>query len=231
MRGCRWPRRHGGPNLARMEGELDARGYATAPGGLGAHHRYLLPPIERLLATEGAPRLFEIGFGSGAVADHLTRRGYQVSGIDPADASLAAARRQFPHLDGLARGDVYQDLAGRFGRFPVVLSIEVVEHLYLPRRFAAAAFDLLDPGGLLIATTPYHGYWKNLAVALAGRCDAHWNPLWDHGHIKFWSPRTLSALLAEAGFRVEGILRVGRPAPFAKSMIALARRVEAAGQG
>ena len=58
-----------------------------------------------------------------------------------------------------------------------------------PRRYAATLFDLAEPGGTAIVSTPYHGYWKNLAMALSGKLDAHFTALWDHGHIKFWSIR------------------------------------------
>ncbi len=68
-----------------------------------------------------------------------------------------------------------------------MISLEVVEHLYFPRKFARTVYDLLEPGGTAIISTPYHGYWKNLVMALTGTMDAHFTALWDHGHIKFWS--------------------------------------------
>jgi 2-polyprenyl-6-hydroxyphenyl methylase/3-demethylubiquinone-9 3-methyltransferase len=54
--------------------------------------------------------------------------------------------------------------------------------------------------------------------------DAHFTALWDYGHIKFWSRRTLAVLLEEAGLRVERFVRVGRIPLLAKSMIAVAQR-------
>ena len=80
------------------------------------------------------------------------------------------------------------------------------------------------PGGVAIISTPYHGYLKNLALAVSGRLDRHFTALWDHGHIKFWSIETLSKLLREAGFNRLEFRRVGRIPPLAKSMIAIARR-------
>jgi 2-polyprenyl-6-hydroxyphenyl methylase/3-demethylubiquinone-9 3-methyltransferase len=106
----------------------------------------------------------------------------------------------------------------------VVLSLEVVEHCYHPRAFARCLHQLCAEGGCAIVSTPYHGYIKNLALAVSGKLDAHFTALWDHGHIKFWSMRTLHALLAEAGFRSIEFSRVGRVPALAKSMIALARR-------
>ena len=67
-------------------------------------------------------------------------------------------------------------------------------------------------------------YWKNPALALTGRMDRHFTALWDHGHIKFWSMRTLGALLTEAGFVDVRFERVGRVPALAKSMIAIARK-------
>ena len=105
-----------------------------------------------------------------------------------------------------------------------MLSLEVVEHVHAPRQFARRIHDLLEPGGLAIISTPYHGYLKNVALAITGRMDAHFTALWDHGHVKFWSVKTFSQLLAEAGFKDITFRRLGRLPPFAKSMIASARR-------
>ena len=124
----------------------------------------------------------------------------------------------------LARGSAYDDLATQYGQFPVVLSLEVVEHVYAPRRYVRTVFALLTAGGTAIISTPFHGYWKNLALALTGRMDDHFTALWDHGHIKFWSKRTLSMLLEEAGFVSVRFELTGRIRPLAKSMIAIARK-------
>jgi 2-polyprenyl-3-methyl-5-hydroxy-6-metoxy-1,4-benzoquinol methylase len=99
-----------------------------------------------------------------------------------------------------------------------------VEHLYDPRTFARTLFDLVEPSGTAIVSTPYHGYWKNLAMALTGRLDHHFTALWDHGHIKFWSMATLRQLLQEAGFHSITFRRVGRVPSLAKSMIAIATK-------
>jgi len=109
-----------------------------------------------------------------------------------------------------------------------VLSLEVVEHLFDPRGFAKTAHDLLKPGGILVLSTPYHGYLKNLALALTGKMDAHFTALWDGGHIKFWSKKTLGMLLTEAGFTNLEFHLAGRIPPVAKakakSMIVVARK-------
>jgi 2-polyprenyl-6-hydroxyphenyl methylase/3-demethylubiquinone-9 3-methyltransferase len=124
----------------------------------------------------------------------------------------------------VAIGSGYEDLAARFGQFDCVISVEVMEHLYHPRLFARRMFDLVTPGGSIIVTTPYHGYLKNLALAVTGHLDNHFTALWDGGHIKFWSVKTLRFLLQEAGFEDVHFQFAGRIPPLAKSMIAVARR-------
>jgi 2-polyprenyl-6-hydroxyphenyl methylase/3-demethylubiquinone-9 3-methyltransferase len=60
-------------------------------------------------------------------------------------------------------------------------------------------------------------------MALAGKMDSHFTALWDYGHIKFWSMKTLRQLLEDAGFVDIRFVRVGRIPVLAKSMIAIAR--------
>lgn len=182
--------------------------------------RYLWPQVQRILKGErNARRIFEIGCGNGATARMLTAQGYDVQGVDTSASGVAIANHP-----GLRVGSAYDDLAKTYGRFPIVLSLEVIEHLMEPRRFAKTAFDLLEPGGIAIISTPFHGYWKNLALALTGSMDAHFTALWDGGHIKFFSERTLGRLLKDAGFDPISFRRAGRVYPFAKSMIAIARK-------
>jgi 2-polyprenyl-6-hydroxyphenyl methylase/3-demethylubiquinone-9 3-methyltransferase len=202
-------------------------GYRYADAGLNHSHGYLLPSIFRLLDGLNLPaeqrRLFELGCGNGSVAYALSQRGWDVTGVDPSSEGIIQANRAHPELK-LYSGSAYDDLATSYGTFPVVLSLEVVEHVYFPRQYAATLFSLLEPGGTAIVSTPYHGYWKNLALALSGKMDAHFTALWDHGHIKFWSMTTLSLLLKEAGFRDIRFERVGRVPVLAKAMIAIARK-------
>ena len=171
----------------------------------------------------GGGRLFELGCGNGSVANVLSQHGWDVTGVDPSSEGIAQAHSHYPHLK-LFAGSAYDDLPAQYGRFPVVTSLEVVEHVYFPRKYAATLFNLLEPSGIAIISTPYHSYFKNLVMALSGKMDAHFTALWDHGHIKFWSIKTLSQLLHEAGFVDIRFQRVGRVPPLAKSMIAFARK-------
>jgi 2-polyprenyl-3-methyl-5-hydroxy-6-metoxy-1,4-benzoquinol methylase len=205
-----------------------AAGYHYSSAGLGHAHAYLLPTVERILnmhfqAAGNSRRLFDLGCGNGSVAAHIAAKGYDVVGVDTSTEGVEQAQRAFPDLT-IEQGSAYDDLASRYGTFPAVISLEVVEHVYAPRHFAQTLFNLLEPGGIAIVSTPFHGYLKNIAIAVSNTFDRHVNPLWDHGHIKFWSRKTLAQLFAEARFVDVDFHRVGRIPALAKSMIAVARK-------
>ena len=197
--------------------------YVYSDGDAGHHCEYLLPRIYDVLQSVKPCRLFDLGCGNGSVANYLSKQGYQVTGVDPSASGISIAKFNFPELT-LDVGSCYDDLATRYGTFPVVISLEVVEHVYSPREYARCVYELVEDNGIALISTPFHGYWKNLALALSGKFDDHFTALWDHGHIKFWSRKTLSALLLEAGFRDVKFKTAGRIAPFAKSMLAIAKK-------
>lgn len=153
------------------------------------------------------------------VTNRLALLGYDACGVDSSESGISEARRAFPAIP-FHVASVYDDLPQTLGTFDVVVSLEVIEHLYAPRRFIGSFHGLLRGGGTGILSTPYHGYWKNLAIAVTGRSEAHFSPLWDGGHIKFWSISSLRSLLLEQGFESLAFSRVGRLPVIAMSMVA-----------
>lgn len=193
-----------------------------------ASHSYLLPGIQAVLGSrharpdDGSRVLVDMGCGNGAMTGALGGFGRKI-GLEMSETGLAVARASQPSVQFFAV-DLGQPISSSelVGVADVVVSTEVIEHVFLPREFVANARRILRPGGLLILSTPYHGYLKNLAIAALGRCDHHWMPLWDYGHIKFWSRVTLTMLLAEFDFEVVEFRGVGRVPYLWKSMIVAA---------
>lgn len=159
------------------------------------------------------------------MANELSKRGYDVVGVDPSDDGIRLAHEHYSNLR-LYQRSAEDSLAEEFGQFPIVVNLEVVEHVYLPRLFASTLFSLVETGGYAIVSAPFHGYFKNLALAVTGKMDQHFTALWDGGHIKFWSVKTLQILLLGAGFTDVKFFYAGRVPVFVKSMIALARKIE-----
>lgn len=170
--------------------------------------------------------MLDLGCGNGFVTNELAKSGNKVSGIDLSESGIKIAQQAFPGID-FKCGNVEEDLVPATfpaDTFDAIVSTEVVEHVYQPRHFSRNAFRLLRPGGHLIVSTPYHGYLKNLVLALSGKMDTHFTALWDGGHIKFWSRATLSQLLTEQGFTAIRFIGVGRVPYIWKSMILVARK-------
>ena len=135
-----------------MKDAEDISGYRYANAGCSHAHGYLLPALRHELQRQRArrddrpARLFDLGCGNGSVAAALATDGWDVTGVDPSSEDIAEAKEAFPELR-LAQGSAYEDLVAIYGRFPVVISLEVVEHVYAPRDYARTLFDLVEPGG------------------------------------------------------------------------------------
>lgn len=187
---------------------------------------YILPAAMPWLSDvpRGAVAL-DAGCGNGAALGMLKDRGWEMFGLEISETGLRTARERHPEIR-FDYADLTADLSLHplWGSCDLVLSFEVVEHVFLPRQFARNCAGLLRPGGRLIVSTPYHGYLKNLALAVTNSFDTHFTALWDYGHIKFWSRRTLSALLEGAGLEVKGFEGAGRVPWLWKSMLLLAEK-------
>jgi len=176
---------------------------------------YLRRLLGHLKSGPGVVRVLDAGCGDGNFMASLSEAGFEVYGVDLSAGGIANARRRYPNLR-FFEGSVYDDLLSMSGApsFDAVVSIEVIEHLYNPRLFVRRAHEALCPGGLLIVTTPYWGYLKNVVLALTGRMDRALTSLWDGGHIKHWSYRTLRILLTTQGFEFVAFHGAGRGIPY-----------------
>jgi 2-polyprenyl-3-methyl-5-hydroxy-6-metoxy-1,4-benzoquinol methylase len=142
-------------------------------------------------------------------------------GFDASQSGIAIARQR-DHGASFVCRSLYDETPGEWvSQFDAVVSLETIEHLYFPGLLVQRAKEMLRPGGTLIVSTPYHGYLKNLVLALAGRTDRHFTALWEHGHIKFFSKITLLELLQREGFRDVRIVGCGRVPWVWKSMVAV----------
>ncbi|HEY6375307.1 MAG TPA: class I SAM-dependent methyltransferase [Edaphobacter sp.] len=166
-------------------------------------HEHLFPSVSHFLQNVPSRSIvLDAGCGNGSFISLFQNRNWQLHGSDLSPTGIEIASRTYPGINFfLADGQsIYEDFLETVGPVDVVISTEVIEHIYDPRGFLRNCFGLLKPGGTIVLTTPYHGYLKNVMLALTGKMDQHFTVQWDHGHIKFWSRKTLTQVLAEIGF-------------------------------
>ncbi|MBA3730618.1 MAG: bifunctional 2-polyprenyl-6-hydroxyphenol methylase/3-demethylubiquinol 3-O-methyltransferase UbiG [Sphingomonas sp.] len=141
----------------------------------------------------------DVGCGAGLLAEPLARLGAQVTAIDAAPELIDVAR-DHANRQGLAidyRAAAVENIDGRFN---LITSLEVIEHVADPQAFVGALAMRLAPGGLLILSTPNRTGWsKLLTITLAegfGRI-----PKGTHDFDKFIPPERMKQLLGEVGLK------------------------------
>jgi 2-polyprenyl-3-methyl-5-hydroxy-6-metoxy-1,4-benzoquinol methylase len=186
-------------------------------------HRYIIPAILSLLPTDRPLNILDAGCGNGYLAHHLTQLGHTVTGVDQAEDGIAIAQKTYPQIT-FKLSSIYDDLSSIVQNVDVVVSSEVIEHLYSPKIFLENMHSLLRPNGYIILTTPYHGYLKNLALSVFNAWDKHHTVEAEGGHIKFFSEKTLSRMLAQSGFQQIIYRNAGRLPLLWKSMVCRATK-------
>jgi len=177
--------------------------------------------VELVKRLEGVGSICDLGCGNGHISGRLAKLGYEVKGVDASPTGIAIARRAYPNAE-FVEALIDRDL--RVGQFDLVVSSDVIEHLYRPSDLLEATRAQLKPGGQLLLGTPYHGYLKNLVLAATGKMDSHFSALHDGGHIKFFSVKTLSSLMRQHGFEDLSFTFYGRAPWLWKNMICHARK-------
>jgi SAM-dependent methyltransferase len=116
----------------------------------------LLSALEPTRAT----RTLEVGAGAGVVAGFLSQQGADLLAIEPAATgfehlgavrALLAERVPMPAIEPLAADQLN---ARQHGRFALIFSVNVLEHMQPLRPNLDALADVLAPGGRMIHTCP-----------------------------------------------------------------------------
>ena len=141
-----------------------------------------------------------MGCGNGSLSNIIAQQGYEVVGVEESASGVKLASQSYPDCHFIGASISALPYAELENSVDVVLSTEVIEHLLYPRELLRDAKKCRKPNGCLILTTPDHGYIKNLALAASEKMDKHFNPLWDGGHVKFFSVTTLTTLLSSEGY-------------------------------
>lgn len=172
--------------------------------------------------------ILDAGCGNGHIMKKIYDEGFEnIYGFDSYGESIALAKSRFAFMSdkfALHEADNNKLPSSFPSEYDLVLSIEVIEHLYSPWTYLKNISSWLKKGGKLIISTPYHGYLKNFTIALFNCSDKHFDPLFEGGHIKFFSKKKIYELLELLGFKVVYFYGAGRIPLLWKSMIVVAEK-------
>jgi SAM-dependent methyltransferase len=151
-----------------------------------------------LARVRAGDRVLDLGCGDGAFTAALARAGARPVGVEVAAEPLRRARARDPSLElHLVSGP----LPFAPGEFDVVWAGEVIEHVADGTGLLDQVRRVLRPDGRLLITTPDHPPWLRWRLGLSRRAfERHFDPRLDH--VRFFTVRTLTLLLEDAGFTV-----------------------------
>jgi 2-polyprenyl-3-methyl-5-hydroxy-6-metoxy-1,4-benzoquinol methylase len=159
------------------------------------------------LVTEGSVVL-DVGCAGGHMGAELRKKNCVVHGIE-IDAATAVKARAV--CASVVEGDLdaMQALPFSRGMFDCVLALDVLEHLRRPDRALRLLQPLLKPEGRLVCSIPNVARFELRMGLLFGRFEYGDGGALSKGHLRFFTRRTASQLLEEAGFRIENVLSTG----------------------
>jgi 2-polyprenyl-6-hydroxyphenyl methylase/3-demethylubiquinone-9 3-methyltransferase len=145
--------------------------------------------------------ILDIGCGGGLICEPLARLGATVTGIDPAQENIEAARRHAED-QGLAvcyRAARVEDLAAEGRTFDAVSCLEVVEHVPDVAGFLRTCASLVRPSGLMLLSTVNRTVKAYLLAIVAAEYVLRWLPVGTHRWERFLTPDELGRHLQAAG--------------------------------
>lgn len=190
----------------------------------GDRKRWLASALKQFLTLGNRPgKVLDAGCGSGEFEGFIKGLGFDVVGIDTSQAAIEQAKRLYPETN-FHRVSLEDRLPFSDGEFDAIWSTEVLEHLFNVHASLSELNRVLDQGGVLILTVPFHGLLKNLIIALVG-FERHYHPY--VSHIRFFTQKSLTECLSLTGFQLLLCRGIGRVWPLYKSFFVVARKIKA----
>ncbi len=145
--------------------------------------------------------VLDLGCAGGFMAEALAARGARVTGIDPAESAIAAARAharaqglRIGYDTGVGEALPYDDTS-----FDAVVCVDVLEHVADMAKVMAEVARVLRPGGLFLFDTINRNPLARLATITLAEDLLRLLPRGTHDPAKFIKPAELRVAMQGAG--------------------------------
>jgi 2-polyprenyl-6-hydroxyphenyl methylase/3-demethylubiquinone-9 3-methyltransferase len=188
----------------------DESGMLSTLHGLNpARLRYLRRVLDEGGIDPQGKKTLDVGCGGGLLSEELARMGCMVTGVDPSEKSLEAARAH-ARQEGLAID--YRRATGEALPFPdatfdLICCCDVLEHVDDLPRVISEISRVLRPGGVFLYDT-INRTFRSWLVIIELFQELRWTSFMPpdlHDWRQFIKPEELTALLAGAGLASQGI--------------------------
>ncbi len=151
-----------------------------------------LIPLQKWVGPANKQSLLDVGAYTGIFVEIAQNAGWNAVGVEPSSWAIENARnRGLNMIHGTLATAEIQDQS-----FYTITMWDVVEHLTDPASEISRAYQILQPGGWLVLHT------MNIDSIFARLMNKNWPWLMEM-HLYYFSPKTLTKLLENAGFQVK----------------------------
>jgi 2-polyprenyl-3-methyl-5-hydroxy-6-metoxy-1,4-benzoquinol methylase len=192
------PRRRPGDILQDYETVIDERYLAEREARIETFRRNIRP-LEAMVPDRDGHRLLDVGAHVGVFVRVAQESGWDAWGLEPSRWAVEKGRTEGLNMIQGTLRDAELDAE----TFDAITMWDVVEHLLDPLEDLREIARLLKPGGVLCVHT------IDIDSPFARLMGRRW-PWLVEMHNYFFSPKTLGAMVAEAGLQVESWRVQGR---------------------
>jgi SAM-dependent methyltransferase len=201
----------------------------TEPGFLEARLRVDGRRLERLTRLAGGDlekiKVLELGAGLGCLASRLAAGSAEYLGLEASPVFYGCLLQNFPELKTKVLNE-YLPGPGQRGRFDLLAAVDVLQFAPGPAEFLKEAALALRPGGVIYLEVPDESLAPlrarvRKALGLYGGSPLH------HGHINFFTPRSLARLVEAAGLRLGALRQASIAADEDRLFLTLKRKLPA----